>query len=140
MNGWILFLCQQIVSYAQFSIAGMYISLRYKLHNNRWFLGGLSMWYRVSGVYLKCFKFDLCGTHQRGNRGNNLYSYRHGSVVGPLLVTLFTTRLGSVSTSHHLSYHIYADDTHKYIALSRYSLQQHNNLSWWFFTGWMEVS
>ena len=48
---------------------------------------------------------------------NLIYEVPQGSVLGPILFTCYTKPLGAIAREHGPSLHIYADDTHLYIAV-----------------------
>ena len=85
----------------------------------------LSLWYGISGTALNCFLSYLTGRHQTIKTANCFSAalptscgVPQGSVLGPLLFTLYTTPLSSVIQNHNLDHHLYADYTHIYISLT----------------------
>ena len=71
----------------------------------QWFKSYLSN--RKQAVYLNKTKSSLRDLP---------YGVPQGSVLGPILFTLYTLPLGQIATKYGLKYHIYADDTQLYIS------------------------
>ena len=85
----------------------------------------LSTWYGISGTALSWFTSCLTDRQQAIKIGNcfsdmlpTSCGVPQGSVLGPLLFTLYTTPLSSVIQSHNLDHHLYADDTQIYVSLT----------------------
>ncbi len=77
----------------------------------------------ITGVVYTWFESYLCNRSQhvyidKIKSDNNVLDcgVPQGSVLGPLLFTLYTASLGRLLRREQMSYHLYADDTQLYIA------------------------
>ena len=84
----------------------------------------LGNWFGVSGKALDWFKSYLTGRSQKIKLGNCLssrsdlsFGVPQGSVLDPLLFTLYTTPLSSLVSGHAIP-HLYADDSQLYLSFS----------------------
>ena len=83
----------------------------------------LDDWFGVSGRAMNRFKSHLTGRSQRIKLSNCLSSRSYlsfgvpqGSVLVPLVFTLYTTQLSSLVSGHAIPHHLYADDSQLYIS------------------------
>ena len=89
-------------------------------------LNCLKSWFGVSGTALKWFTSYLSRRFQAIKIGSTLsdlhellFGVPQGSVLGPLLFSLYTTPLSKVIGTHpDIKYHFYADDTQLFIHIS----------------------
>ena len=79
----------------------------------------------VRGDALEWFRSYLTGRKQsvmiKGTRSNErdlIYGVLQGSVLGPILFTIYTIPLGDIARRYGLCYHLYADDKQLYIYIS----------------------
>ena len=85
----------------------------------------LSDWFGISGSALSWFKSYLlsrsfcvtsCGS--KSSSANLTCGVPQGSVLGPLLFTIYTTPLSLLISKSPVSHHLYADDTQLFISFS----------------------
>ena len=85
----------------------------------------LQNWFGLDGLLLNWFTSYLSSRSQAVSINDSISAFStlscgvpQGSVLGPLLFTLYTTPLGSVISKNSLKYHLYADDTQLYISFT----------------------
>ena len=89
--------------------------------NHDLLLSRLTEWFGIDGVVLQWVRSYLTGRSQLGKVIGVLSTPQlllcgvpQGSVLGPLLFTMYTTPLSSIITAFGLKHHLYADDTQIY--------------------------
>ena len=89
------------------------------------FLTRLKNWFCLDGLSLDWFYSYLSLRSQAVSIDDSISAFStlscgvpQGSVLGPLLFTLYTTPLGSVISKNSLKYHLYADYTQLYISFT----------------------
>jgi hypothetical protein len=85
----------------------------------------LSLWFGISdkahhwfASYLKSRSFQVSCLNQISLPHSVAYGVPQGSVLGPVLFSLYTTPLSSLINSHNLNHQLYADDTQLFLSFS----------------------
>ena len=88
-------------------------------------LDRLQKWFGISGLALKWFSSYLSDRSQQiklegtfSPRAQLPFGVPQGSVLGPVLFTMYTTPLSTVIQGHSIPHHLYADDSQLYISFS----------------------
>ncbi|KAK6174094.1 hypothetical protein SNE40_017434 [Patella caerulea] len=86
----------------------------------------LALRFGIQGIALKWFRSYLSGRTQsvkinecRSSSTLLKYGVPQGSVLGPVLFTLYTAPIGDIIRRNNTNYQLYADDTQLYLALNK---------------------
>ena len=88
-------------------------------------LDRLQNWFGISQLALNWFSSYLSNRTQQikldrllSPESDLLFGVPQGSVLGPVLFTLYTTPLSTVIQGHSIDHHLYADDSQLYVSFS----------------------
>ena len=109
------------------------LSAAFDTVDHRILLLRLSNRFGITGTVLEWFRSYL-SDHTQFVQVNGACSASHvlefgvpqGSVLGPLLYSMYTSPLGEIARRHQMFYHFYADDTQLYITFRTSSLSDMN--------------
>ena len=105
------------------------LSAAFDTVSHKLFLNHLTYRFRITGVVLKWLEVYLTGRHQwvvLGESTEQVMSEKvtlkqgvpQGSILGPILFTLYTSPLGDICRSHNIMFHSYTDDQQNYMSFS----------------------
>ena len=96
-------------------------------------LSRLKSRYGIHGSALEWFKSYLTGRSQCVKINSSSSKETHlpfgvpqGSILGPILFTLYTSPMSDIAKRHRIDHHFYADDTQLYVALENTNHQRLN--------------
>ena len=114
-----------LVKYEQTVLALLDLSAAFDTVDHNVLLSWLHSKFGISGMALEWFSSCLSGRSQRamfqGNLSQNLnfdFGVLQGSCLGPLLFTIYASKLFDVIKAHLPMVHCYADDTQLYVSFS----------------------
>ena len=98
------------------------------LHSNYVISAGLALqWFQS---YLADRHLSVCVRNETSDKCPLRYGVPQGSVLGPMLFTLYIKPIGDIIRRHNVKFHIYADDIQMYHSFNPKSVDSlHNAIS-----------